>query len=219
MAAGEDLLVAGVALFVGPRVVGRQSLPPVIALLRREPVEEFDPFGDPAQPNRLLSCECGEQSTLLALGRQVEVAVTREGAGDVTWDAYSQLDHVPGCAAPRCRDGGLEQRVGVRALARTFIAVDERFCRLEPSRFEVRVPRGEALVDFPKGKVDSLRRRHVDSNSGRVLDKLDRQSPRHVSFFVQKLTKPSVQGPLSPRASPSTAAGEIPHNLEFHRSL
>jgi hypothetical protein len=84
VAAGEHLLVADVAFFVGPRLVARQSLPPVVAVLRREPVEEFDPFGDPAQPNRLLFCECGEQSTLLALGRQVEVAVTREGAGDVT---------------------------------------------------------------------------------------------------------------------------------------
>jgi hypothetical protein len=79
----------------------------------------------------------------------------------------------------------------VSAVARTFIAADERFCRPEPPRFDVRVPFGEARVDFPKDEVDSLRRRHVDSNAGRVLDKLDRQSPHHVSFFVQNLTKPS----------------------------
>jgi hypothetical protein len=73
----------------------------------------------------------------------------------------------------------------VSAFARTFIAVDECFCRPEPPRFEVRVPMRQARVDFPKGEVDSLRGRHVDSNARRVLDKLDRQSPRHVSFFVQ----------------------------------
>jgi hypothetical protein len=57
---------------------------------------------------------------------------------------------------------------------RTFFAADERFCRTEPPRFDVRVPIGKVLVNFPKGKVDSLRRRYVDSNGGRVLDKLDR---------------------------------------------
>src|SRR5207249_8256807 len=104
---------------VTPPHVCRHSHTHVVSMLRLKPVEELDPFGDPAQPNGLLLCKCGEQSTLLALGRQVEDPVNRKGARDVTWDANPQPDQVPGCAALPCRRVDLEQRVGVRTLTRT----------------------------------------------------------------------------------------------------